>query len=439
MMAWIERWILYMLFLTVGTYAVPELRVVEVPYTVPIAVFLAAWLGIEWILGQSFHLRPWLVITTAIYVLSILLSTTFAESPNWPMALKYAMFAMIPLVVCSAARDVATVHGCLVCLMISALAVFVYGVYGYFSGAVGDPIEHQFGYFGVTYMASTRNSDQLYLLVPTCVFMVLFLQGGGRWGLGMVAFVCLFVLIVAVVMSYARGAWMATAIVGIMTLRRVYMTGMVNLRRRVGLLTLILVGSASLFFARLDAENAYRLRERYETFFTLDHRFGSNSNENRVNIGILALNMGVRDPLFGVGVGNARYGFAASGYPVNHAENVYLQLFAEQGILGLGAYAALLLWTYRRLKRRLCIAMTPLMDAQSGAVLIAMVVYGFFNSFVDNTWFWAVIALVVAQANLVVRHPASRPGPQPRTSKGAVAGDSVVAWSGPRARAVWGG
>lgn len=176
MMTWIERWILYVLFLTVGTYAVPELRVAEVPYTVPIAVVLA---GIECILSRPFHLRPWLVIPTAIYTLAVVFSSLLAKHPDWPLTFKYVAFALIPLAVCSAARDAATVRGCLVCLTISALGVFLYGVYGYFTGAVGNPNEHEFGYFGVTYMPPTRNGDLLYFLVPFCIFAPIIPQRSG--------------------------------------------------------------------------------------------------------------------------------------------------------------------------------------------------------------------------------------------------------------------
>lgn len=407
MMSLIERWTLYALFLTVGTYAVPELRFHDVPYTVPIAAILAVVLCIQRSLGRSFRIKRWLLIPTVLYVMSTFLSTLFARSPNWAMTFKYAAFGMIPLAVAAAMQRASTIRHCLVCLMISATAVFLYGTYGYLTGAVGDPIEHAFGYFGVTYMASTRNSDQLFLLVPFAVCMAVFLHARRRpgWGLCVVSAGLLTAFAIAIALSYARGAWLTVAVVSGLLLRRLYKTNKVRFSLRAGLLGMILLCIGVVWLSRMDTETLYLLRERWESLFTLQIRTGGNSNENRLDLAMQALALGIQDPLFGIGIGNARHYLITSGFYVNHAENTYLQLFMEQGIMGLGAYVAMLVLTYRQLKQKQLMSATPIMKDQMDAIFFALAFYGFLNSFIDNTWYWTVIALVIAHAHLSVQLP----------------------------------
>lgn len=408
MMARIERWILYVLFLTVGTYAVPELRVLGVPYTVPIAGVLVFWIVFHRVLGREVLVKRWLVAPTLLYVAGVFISSLLADISDWPLTFKYAAFGMIPLAVSAGIRDVGTVRGCLFCLMISSMAVFLYGVYGYFTGAVGDPIQHEFGYFGVTYMASTRNSDQLFFLVPFCVSLAVLLQGGRSvgWVWSLVVSGSMLALAAALTLSFARGAWIAMAVVGAVMFQRLYVMDRRLFFRRAAALSVILIVGASVWISRLDEENLFLLQERGSSLFTLQSRVGGNSNENRMEIAIQALETTAQYPLFGVGVGNARDHLSVSeGYGVNHAENVYLQLLIEHGLIGFLSYMALLVWTCRRLTQRLRLQVTPGLDLQLLAIFVTLTVYGVFNSFVDNTWYWTVMALVIAHANLSMLRP----------------------------------
>jgi O-antigen ligase len=403
MIANIRRLILYALFLTVGTYAVPELRVADVPYTVPIAGLLVVWMALEHVLGRPFHVPNWLLVPSLLYVVSVFASTLFAAVPDWPLTFKYAAFGLIPLVVSVAIRNPDTVRGCMICLMVSSFGVLLYGIYGYVTGNVGDPIEHGFGYFGVTYLRATRNSDQLYFLVPFCVCAAVLLQGRVRlrWWRSLAIVGCLLVLTAVLILSYVRGAWVVMAIVSALWLRRLHVADRSHFAWRAAALVAVLGFAVTVWVSRIGGENRYLLRERWASIFTLQQRELGNSNENRLELASQTAATAVRRPFIGVGVGNARYYLFAEGrYHVNHAENVYLQLLIEQGMLGLAVYLALLGMTCRRLKRGWLVGASPLMGSALTAVFVGLAVYGMFNNLVDNTWYWTVMALVVAQARL---------------------------------------
>jgi O-antigen ligase len=346
------------------------------------------------------------------------------------LAAKYVAFWLIPLTIAGAIRDATTVRGCLICLMASAVGVFFYGVYGYFTGNVGDPIEHAFGYFGVTYLSSTRNSDQLYFLVPFCVCVAGFLHGGDRlgWLRGSVVFACLLALSLAMVLSYARGAWVVMALITTLWLRKLHVTDRRCFSRRTIVLVLAVMAACVVWGVNPDAEDTHLLRERWASVFTMQQDGRGSSNESRVGIASQALAASLRNPLCGVGVGNARYHLSAEGCRfVNHAENVYLQLLLEQGVLGVAAYAVLLMRTWRRLERRRTLAATPLRDSQMSAILTALAAYGLFNNLVDNTWYWTVLALVVAHAHLATLWSALVPA-TPWAAPGGVGGRG--GWTG---------
>jgi O-antigen ligase len=414
----IEEFLVYALYLTLGTYAVPTLRLGDtsaVPYAVGFAFIIAGIVGLDWLLGRSrIRVPRRLGWGASIFAASIGISILFASQPNVALSLKYVLYVLSAVLIVIVATRPQMIEKTLICLAISSLAVFAYGAYGYFTGETGDPIQHSFGYFGVTYTDSTRNGDMLYFQTAFWIFGALFLFGERKrfklvW-LGLTGLIA-----IGIVMSLARGAWIST---GFAFLLIIWQSGRVKRRtvfRTATILGLIGIFLASLFYLlngdQLNlghnavtpsvTEDTWGLvTDRFNSIFVLSNA-GGNSNQVRIDLTGKAIELALANPL-GVGVGNARYYLTGivGVEVVNHVENEYLQLLIEQGILGLGAYLALIAWLIGGGLRCAKAGKSPGQAEWVGwaltGIMINWGIYGVFNIMHESTWFWLVMGLAMA-------------------------------------------
>ena len=180
---------------------------------------------------------------------------------------------------------------------------------------------------------------------------------------GLLLLICAFVIAEAVLASSSRSAWLAlVAAVGVMIAlqgRRFALAG-------VGAVLLVLGFGIVGGFSVLPASITARLSILSENFSLFDARDALVTTQNfavvhRMAIWQAAWDMFLDHPLLGVGPGNfdfhyLDYALPKWDEPPGHAHNYFLNLLAEQGVLGLGAYitmigslAMLLLRTLRSL------------------------------------------------------------------------------------------
>jgi putative inorganic carbon (HCO3(-)) transporter len=172
-----------------------------------------------------------------------------------------------------------------------------------------------------------------------------------------------FLIAAALVMSWSRGAWLGAA-AGLLG-----MLAFLPRRRGLGLLlvvVLVLAGWIALRGGFVPGAIAERLTGFAEYTQFQDARGADVTPENyavleRMAHWQAALSMADEHPWLGVGFGNyeAAYGDYALlnwPYPLGHAHNYYLNILAEVGIIGLGAYLAfwgVVVWMNLRLLRQL--------------------------------------------------------------------------------------
>lgn len=427
-MSLVLRLLLYLNYLILGTYAIPQLRITlagsAFPYSLVLCVVLAL-IVVPLALSSAFRtntthhippstsMRPMPALMILIFLLSIFLSTSVSYHPEWIDALKYAVLVLILVTIILSASRVTLIERSLLLLALSSFAVFLYGAYGYFTGAIGDPNEHTFGYFGVTYMPATRNGDLLY--TQTCFWILLAFYLFRRSArLRSLLLLPVIALAAAIVLSLARGAWISTGMTLLLVL--LYSGRLKHAMRPLLLLLAIATGGAFIVW-RMGPETSQLLTNRLLSLFTLSTE-GGNSNLVRIDITHRVLNIIAVNPL-GIGINNIRYYFENFWvWPVNHAENIYLQISAEQGWLGLCAYLLLLLWTLLQLKDFIRLHQHSTNEWIGWALLALIIdwsIYGLFNWLGASTWFWTVLALAVALANVHARHK-RQPSLAPRQS-----------------------
>ena len=212
----------------------------------------------------------------------------------------------------------------------------------------------------------------LGLTLPVALGLVVVAALGlGRWSRGWrwftlaMAGVCAAVMLAALVMSWSRGAWLGfgAAVVG-MAVALVVKSG------RVAVLGVILVALVAYVLlagglARIPPSLVQRFSDFVPYLGVSDVRGVEVTDANfavieRVAHWQAAWKMWTDHPWLGVGVGNyepvyTRYALPQWQLPLGHAHNYYLNIAAETGIVGLGAYLSLwgvaLLQTWRLVRR----------------------------------------------------------------------------------------
>jgi O-antigen ligase len=399
--------LLYVIFATLGAYALENARVgppeYAVPYTVPLTGVLCLVVAARLCLRR--RALPWVpILAIGSYIASIVISVVCVATPDTALSFKYMAFALGALVIGIGASEQQTIRKCIWWLLISSLLVFAYGIYGYVTGAVGDPIEHTFHYFGVTYQNSTRNGDQLYFLAPFAILFAWhnFPKAGGSTAARMAVLLGLGALALGILLSLSRGAWLALVMAPVMLLwsirrKRFYPR---NWFVKAGAILFILVSiGAAAYWMRNGAEMVV---ERARTLATMDTE-GGNSNANRILVAKQAVATITRNWL-GVGVGNARrYLEFADGSPANHAEDAYLQVALEQGLLGILGYGAMVGWIFFTLQRRLRQGTAVWPDWVLFTINVQFIIVGLFNNLNDNMWYWTILGLGIAQCDMKPR------------------------------------
>lgn len=229
--------------------------------------------------------------------------------------------------------------------------------------------------------------------------------GGGAHGVSLVftrvpfwlrllALACCALAGAAMLMSLSRGALLgavaALAVMAAVASRRTLTIAVVGL---VVLALVLLLGAFSL----LPQQVAVRLSQMVEYFGVFDVRSIELTAQNwaiveRMARWQAAWNMFVNNPWLGVGLGNyavAYESYALPGWPdpLGHAHNFYLNMMAETGVVGAGAYLALVaIWFWHGLQvlRR---ASGPLFTVVVGllGILMAAAVHNLFdNLYVHN-------------------------------------------------------
>ena len=171
---------------------------------------------------------------------------------------------------------------------------------------------------------------------------------------------------IGLVLTYSRGAWMASA-------ASLLFIGVAAKRYKQVLSLLIL---AAFVFVL-----ATPLKER---FFSLMNPQGDDAINYRIRLMKDSFRLGVDHPVLGIGYGRGRLkeslretykGTINETNPIWHAHNVYIELFAETGLLGLGAFLWLLSDSIYRTLQKAFHEQEPAMRIIHCAVLAALVAF----------------------------------------------------------------
>jgi hypothetical protein len=247
------------------------------------------------------------------------------------------------------------------------------GWYRFLSGTGGLTTEHALNYWGIRYAISSRNADVLYAIVPILLSQFVPWQWV-RWG---ATLLCL----PATVLTYSRSAWL-TLIYHYFRVRRLL---------SFALLGLVLVAIA------LTTNAGDTIVDRFLTIFDINSH---TSNLERANL--LQFSLG-HVTAFGLGPGRfPTAGVSEAGLGgLRQAEDFYLTMAVEAGVLATAAFLGLWIWS--------------LVTSPVRRIGIGLSIYLLLNSEVDNIVVWLIFGLVMHTALNATEPGRVRPAGRSRT------------------------
>jgi hypothetical protein len=291
-----------------------------------VVLTLAAW----WAPGGARWQRTPLDWTAVGWIAALVIASVFALDParSFPRVSKGLLFVIVP-VTAYHARDPKIARRAVTALLVSAVPATIYALArfvhdgGAFPARVKGLVGHPLTYGGQVTMLAT-------------IAMSLLLVGPRRWRWPVAALFAL--LLPALIGSYTRSAWIATIAAAVVLLARV--------KAR-----LIPVVAAVALAALFVLPGNYRVR----ALSAFDVK--SVWNVERVYMWGAGVRMLRDHPATGVGLEDLhevypRYRDPRATEPVGHLHNLYVQVGATMGIVGLAALAWLLAGMFRTAGRR---------------------------------------------------------------------------------------
>jgi len=413
--AW-ERRLLYGIVLSLGTYAIPSLRFGGAGSGLSLGILIIPascyLLALRVMKTRQLSVNKFLLYSVFLLCLGVSLSALFSVVFVGERIIRLAVFLSLPLLFSCTIRDRRALDLCLAGLVVIGVFLALYGFYGFFTGKIGDAAKSAlwgtyYQYFGIHYLNSTRNGDIHYVAIP--LFLVLAV-GSSRERSGMVGFLLALVaslFLAGILLSFSRSAWVATLGAflashllchrprgGSRRARSLFRPWMLLL---LGVLPVI--GSAVLtfnvtnyFIGKVASVASSKLARNY-----LQERV---SNGERLEILGATVDIIVSNPL-GVGPDNLRYVYPMHGIRVNHPENSYLHILAENGALAFVGFLILVFYPIRvfhRVARR---------NARSWravalyAVSVYLAISYLFNTEVFSLYCWVVHAVIWCGASIL--------------------------------------
>ncbi len=337
-----------------------------------------------------------------VFAFVTLASALWAPKPD--ESLRFAVFSVTCMLIVGVCTSAVKNERQFTLLMLSfALGIFACSAYGFYQRFVmGIPASSSFTDLSVNANMPGRVysffdnpnacANVLVFFTPLMLGCALYTPGKRKKA----AFWLAFVLGVGtMLMTYSRGAWMAFA-VGVFVM-------IIILRPR------LIPVFAILFFIAVPMLPA-NILNRFFTIFG-----GSDSSINsRTYIYTAVYNIIKDNPLGGVGLGTTNlkyiadeYGYYNAAFPFVHAHSIYLEIWAESGILALGSFVLTMFFALKKGVRTVRSGTSPVLHgAAAGCVggIVGSMIFGI----TDYAWsyprvmalFWFLIAIVYTASRL---------------------------------------
>lgn len=272
----------------------------------------------------------------------------------------------------------------------TGLALLVlFGWYRYFAVDGGVLSEHALGYWGIKYTEATRNSDALVPAIVTATAIAGLRQPRALW-VRVSLWTALSIALPAVVLSCSRSAWIAVT-------AYLFITSGFRWRLLAQLAVLCIIAAAALMLFRHVAAGSIADVALFERAMSIVNPLIDSSNISRTKLLMYALELGLCNPVAGVGPGQFGANVFRFGYPeldgAMHPENLFMHLFSEYGMAA-SLSLLVLLWIACRTGLR---SMTS-GQFTAGAAMGSLMLWLQMNSELSSLFIWVMLGVISSAA-----------------------------------------
>jgi len=367
----LERYLLYGMILSMATYAIPFLRINTEKFIFPVGgVFIPLscfLLLVRYFVSRKVTLSKFLILSLFPIYFSIPLSSFFSVSLEAERIFKLSVFMSLPVLFSGVLNDYKSLRTSLYLIITVGSVLCIYGFYGYFTGNVGEEPQKIWWwtyakYWGIHYLPSTRNSDIYYIAIPLIIISALLFYGNLKSLFIKILLISICMMFFAsILLSFSRGSWISTFLTIIVLIFMILKKHGISKRKSPENKLLLIFGIIVVLTIVSELLNYFEMYDyfigRMISIFSHEkagyYLQESISNEERLEILKVTTNIIFSNPL-GVGTDNLRYFYNSYGLNVNHAENTYLHILAEHGILGFIGFSIFIFYPmimlYKRIK-----------------------------------------------------------------------------------------
>ncbi|MDI6785869.1 MAG: O-antigen ligase family protein [bacterium] len=417
----LERYLLYVLILSMATYAIPWMRIDLEKTIIPIGgiflLLLCFLLLIRYLYTKKIALNKVLIFSLFLLYFSIVSSSFFPISLETERIIKSSIFMILPILFTQILNDYKSLKIAIYSIIIVGIILGIYGFYNYFTGNIGGETEKDWWwtyarYYGIHYLPSTRNSDIYYIAIPFIFVLTLLFFSSLRLSFFKISLLLSssIMFFLGILLSFSRGVWFSLAMTITVFLFLIYkglgiskrsklkfwlLTILIIIFLIVGLKALNYFGMYNYFIGKvisiLSPETAsYYLEE-------------SISNKERIEIIKATFNIIINNP-FGVGQDNLRYFYPSYGLYVYHPENSYLHILAENGLFGFIGYLIFIFYPLVFLYRKIKEGSHDWVRISIFLVLIYLAISYMFNVEVFSFYNWIIHSIIWSSITVKREH-----------------------------------
>ena len=383
-----------LLFISIITYPLPTVRIGGQP----LAIFLALY-ALVYFLYKGFAKRVDLKTLWPLWALPLgfLISSMASGTFNLNYLVNVVAFYAIYFVLANIsgnsykivnvkADSTFSYRVMLNVLILTGVILGLYGYYGYITGKVGTDTQYFWWesarYWGIHYTGSTRNADIHYIVFP--FIAVLAKRNKKVMDIGLILFFGS-----AVILSMARNTWLCILIVLV-----IFLLMQKDTKKKMRLIFIVIgmlcIGYLMLqYFGMLD----YFVAKLVSIFSMQGTDTVSNSNSERWSIIVATLEIIFANPL-GVGAECLSAFYHKRGFFLNHAENTYLNITAEMGIIAAIGYVSLVFTPIRKMKMA---SREKQLNEGENFVLLSSIYFAstiLFNTETINCYMWIILGII---------------------------------------------
>lgn len=382
----------FLIFFSLTSYAIPELRIFGIPIPFIILIILLPFLLIDNKKNNKLLYFNFLFI---LYILLSLIVNIISKS-DLDYTLRQFLYPLSTLVIANFLKE-KFLNTCLLGLYLSSILIFSYGLYGFLTWNIGDPIQHTFGYFGITYLESTRNGDLVYL-IPGLFLSYIFMVNFNNKIFKLVNAVLFILFFFSIIANQSRGGFVVIifSFFYLLLNKKKYLA---NLALYIKLFFLTFIAfSFFLFFTYFDQNSIQIISERFLTIFSTNDNTVStyNSNSDRIDILIFSIKIFFTN-IFGIGITGLS---EITNGNLFHAENAFVSILVYYGFIGLFLFLSTL---YRVQK-----IINDNINSFNKIVIILLfyflLIYSLFNLMIDMLPFWLLLGLTTISFNNKIKN-----------------------------------